>query len=261
MQPVAKLTDLESPTHVVQCSGTKEHAYAVSLNTKQYWKRSWLFANAEEDEDKIRKVNDTLPDCTKLYDCFTGKLNRKLTEYYLGPKIIGFEDQVILDIPDAIFLQRVSARTKTFDMVMFHGTKPTVINVVDKADLDTIRDWYSQEIYSCGADPLPLKDMVKWMENNKGDSMYTEIYDRLFNQEESSCSEYEPESEPESEDESCDESEEEPEHVSESEEYESEESDGDYEPIQEYDEPLSKKRDYEPEEYSETPCKKIKVSE
>ena len=254
MQSVAKIADLETPTHVVQCSGSREHAYVISLNSKQYWKRSWFNANGEEDEDKIQKINDMLPDCTELTACFTGKLNRKLAEYYLGPKIVGFEDQVVLDIPDAIFLQRVSARTKTFDMVMFYGTKPTIISVVDKADLDTIRNWYPHKIYSCGADPLPLKDMETWMETNKGDTMYTEIYDRLFNQEESSCSEYEPESDPESEDESCDESEEEPEQVSESEESDVEESDGDYEPEE-------KDKDEDDEEYDEPPCKKIKVSE
>lgn len=195
-----------------------------------------MYANAEEDEEKIDIVNNMLPECTELTDCFSGKLNRKLSEYYLGPKIIGFEDKVVLDIPDAIFLQRVSARTKTFDMVMFYETKPTIIEVVDKADLDTIRDWYPHKIYSCGADPLPLKEIQTWMENNKGDNMYDEIYDNLFNQEESSCSDYEPESEPESEDESCDESEDEPDPVSES---EISDTDDEYEP----------------------PAKKIKVSE
>lgn len=242
MQCVDKLSDLEAPTHVVHCSGTKEHAYALSLSKKQYWKRSWFNASAEEDEDKIEKVNTQLPDCTQLEDCFTGKLKRKLSEYYLGPKIIGFEDKVVLDIPNAIFLQRVSARTKTFDMVMFYGTEPTTIEVVDKADLDTIRDWYPHKIYSCGADPLPLKQMQHWMEDNQSDNMYGEIYDNLFNQEESSCSDYEPETEPESEDESCDESEEEPVQGSET---ESEESGRDYESDKEY----------------EPPTKKIKVSE
>lgn len=240
MKCISKIIDLEAPSHVVRCSGSKEHAYVVSIENKQYWKQSWFNANGEEDQDKIEKVNSQLPDCPPLEKCFTGKLKRKLSEYYLGPKIIGFEDNVVLDIPDAIFLQRVSARTKTFDMVLYYGIKPTVIEVVDKADLDSIRDWYPNKIYSCGADPLPLKDMETWMENNKGQNMYDEIYEHLFNQDESSCSEYEPESDPESEDESCDESEEEPEPVSES-ELDEDESDGDYEP--------------------EPPCKKIKVSE
>ena len=243
MQCVTKLDDLETPSHIVQCSGTKEFAYALSLDGKKYWKRSWFYANAEEDQEKIEEVNRRLPDCTELKEYFTGKLNRKLSEYYLGPKIIGFEDNVILDIPDAMFLQRVSARTKTFDIVLFYGTKPTIISVVDKADLDTIRKWYPHRIYSCGADPLPLRKIEKWMENNKGDNMYSEIYEHLFNQEESSCSDYEPESEPESEDESCEESEDlDPESESEFEE-ELDESDG----------------DYEPDEESEPPTKRIKV--
>lgn len=245
MQCITKLSDLESPTHIVQCSGSKEYAYALSLEKKQFWKRSWFHANAEEDEEKIDIVNSMLPECTELGEYFSGKLNRKLSEYYLGPKIIGFEDKVVLDIPDAIFLQRVSARTKTFDMVMFYGTKPTVIGVVDKTDLDAIRDWYPHKIYSCGSDPLPLKHMQSWMENHKSDNMYDEIYDHLFNQEESSCSDYEPESEPESEDESCDESEDEPDPVSESEI--SDISEGSEGELEEED------RGYEP------PAKKIKV--
>ncbi len=227
MQCIAKLCDIESPSYIVLCSGTKEHAYVVSLKTEQFWKRSWFHANGEEDNDKIDLVNSQLPDCPELACYFTGKLDKKLSEYYLGPKIIGFEDKVILDRPDAIFLQRVSARTKTFDMVFFYGTDAKIFSVVDKSDLDTIRDWFSGKIYSCGADPLPLNYMKKWMDSNKGSSMYEKMYNKLFDREESSCSEYEPESDPESEDESCVESEDE---IEESySEYESE-SDGDYEP-------------------------------
>ena len=252
MQCVAKIKDLETPSHIVPCSGTKEFAYVLSMKEKKYWKRSWFNANGEEDQDKIDNVNSLLPECTELEHWFTGKLQRKLSEYYLGPKIIGFEDEMTLDIPDAIFLQRVSARTKTFDMVLFYGTTPTIISVVDKADLDSIRNWYPHRIYSCGADPLPLKQIQQWMENNKSDTMYSEIYENLFNQEESSCSDYEPESEPESEDESCDESEDEDPTFEqdldeESDEESEEESDGDYDP--------------EDDEEYQPPAKKIKVSE
>ena len=163
MKCVTKLSDLNAPTHIVQCSGTKEFAYALSLDKKMFWKQSWFNMNEEEDLKKIEALNRQLPDCPEMDKCFTGKLNRKLSEYYLGPNIIGFEDKVTLDIPDAIFLQRVSARTKTFDMVLFYDTEATIISVVDKTDLDNIRDWYPHKIYSCGADPLPLKDMQTWL--------------------------------------------------------------------------------------------------
>ena len=232
MEPVANLTDLKNPSFVVRCSGVKEHAYVISED-KQYWKKSWFHEDGEEDQDKIKKVNSQLPDCPALEKSFSGKLNRTLSEYYLGPKIFGLEDQIVLDIPDAIFLQRMSARTKTFDMVFFYGTEPTVIGVVDKADLDTIRDWYPNEIYSCGADPLPLRDIKRWMQSNKGDTMYSDTYDQLFNQEASSCSEYEPESEPESEDESCGESEDESEDLSSEESEDIDSDDSDYMPEEE----------------------------
>jgi len=215
----------------------KEHAYVVSLKTDQFWKRSWLHTNAEEDSDKIEMVNNQLPDCPELTKFFTGKLAKKLSEYYLGSKVIGFEDQVILVGPDSIFLQRVSARTKTFDMVFFYGTEATTFSVVDKSDLDTIREWFGKKMYSCGADPLPLKHMQAWMNANRGSSMYDEIYNQLFHQEESSCSEYEPESDLESEDESCAESEDE-EDEEEEEEEEEEDSDGEYIP-----ETLKRKRE------------------
>lgn len=239
MQCVEQLSKIESASYVVPCNGVREHAYVVSLEKKQFWKRSWMKETAEEDADKIDNVNSQLPDCPELTEYITGKFKRKMSEYYLGSKIIGFEDEVILDIPDAIFLQRVSARTKTFDMVLFYETTPKVINIVDKEDLDTIRNWYPHKIYSCGADPLPLGTMRKWMEDNKSDTMYDDIYDMLFNKEESSCSEFEPESEPESEDESCAESEED--EIEACTETESEESDQDDEYI------------------PEPPAKKIKV--
>ena len=209
MQCIASLKDLNEPTHIVACSGVREHAFAVSLHNKQYWKKSWLHEQAEEDAEKIERVNSRLPKCSELSKCFTGKYNKKLAEYYVGPKIIGFDDEILLDMPDAIFLQRISSRTKTFDMILFYGTKAVTFEVVDKADLDTIRDWFPHKIYSCGADPLPLNSMTKWLEENKGKDMYDKIYENLFNREETSCSEYEPDTCPESEDESCTESEEE----------------------------------------------------
>lgn len=248
MQCIGNLCDIESPSFIVPCSGVKEHAYVVSLKTDQFWKRSWFHTNAEEDCEKIELVNSQLPDCPELTKCFTGKLGKKLSEYYLGPKVIGFEDRVILEKPDAIFLQRVSARTKTFDMVFFYGAKNKTFSVVDKSDLDTIRDWFSGKIYSCGADPLPLKYMETWMNSNKGTSMYEDVYKKLFDQEESSCSEYEPESDIESEDESCVESEDES--CEETDSESESDSDGDYDPEE------TKKRKRDPEEGS---VKKIKL--
>jgi len=242
MMCIANLNDVESPSYVVKCSGTKEHAYVVSTNNKKFWKKSWLHENGEDDNDKIEQVNSQLPNCPELTKFFTGKYNKKLSEYYLCSEIIGFGDKVILNTPDAIFLQRISTRTKTFDMVFFYGITAKIFSVVDRADLDTIRDWYPHKIYSCGADPLPLKDIGEWMENNKSATMYDDVYEQLFDQEKSSESEYEPESEPESEDESCDESEEESSEISE-EEFEESDPDG----------------DYEPDEYLEPPSKKIKV--
>ena len=156
MQRVEKMSDMTSPTHIVECSGSKEYAYLISLGEKKYYRRSWLYAEGVEDEDKIDRVNGTLPPLPVLENYFTGKLNKKLSEYYLDKHIIGIEDEIVLDIPDAIFLQRL-AKNKTFDMVFFYGSQSRTFGVVDKSDLDTIRSWFPNKIYSCGADPLPLK--------------------------------------------------------------------------------------------------------
>lgn len=231
MQRVEKMSDIATPTHVVECSGSKEYAYLISLNEKKYYRRSWLHAEGVEDEDKIDSVNSTLPSLPVLENYFTGKLNKKLSEYYLDKHIIGIEDEIVLDIPDAIFLQRVSPRTKTFDMVFFYGSQSRTFGVVDKSDLDTIRSWFPNKIFSCGADPLPLKRICTWLSENKDSkTKYDDIYESMFQQEDSTCSEYEPESEDESEDESCVDS-----HDSMSEsdlesDLESDVSDDDYEP-------------------------------
>ena len=122
MIQVNAMAVISAPTHVIKCSGVKEYAYVLSTKTKQYYRVSWFQAPPEEDEDKIAYINDALPDCKVLTQTFSGKFKKKLTEYYLDDVIIGPEDGIILDMPDAIFLQRVSHRTKTFDMVCFFKT-------------------------------------------------------------------------------------------------------------------------------------------
>ena len=106
-------------------------------------------------------------------------------------------DKTKLSVPDAIYLQRISARTRTFDMVCFYGTSYEMFSAVDKKDLETIRDWYPKEIYQCGADPLPLKAICKQLEA----CTHEEIMEELFGESsEEESSEYEPDSEDELED-------------------------------------------------------------
>jgi len=180
------------PSHVVQCSGTRQHAYTLALDSKTFTKSSWS-GNTENDEKEIKTLNNALPvNCKKLHVSFSAKFGSKLSEFYLGKNfIVGFEDQKLFGQPDAIFLQRVSPFTKTFDMVCFYGKENKIFNVVDRKDLDIIRDWYPKKIYSCSADPLPLTFVDEFLKTAKGDNVYEQLFEELFKVEESSESEYE----------------------------------------------------------------------
>ena len=205
---VDSFEDVTDPSCVVKCSGVTEFAYVLSFTTNEMSKKSWMknYPQCAHDDDSeaIRIMNDSLPPCKELSACFTARYKKSLAEFYLGAKVVGPSDQVIFETPDAIFLQRVSPRLKTFDMVFFYGTNYVVFDIVDKSDLSTIRNWYEKKIYSCGVDPLPMNLVVKRLQSHVHDknSMYDNVYEELFAAEsEPSGSEYEP-SEDESESES-----------------------------------------------------------
>ena len=181
---------IKVPSHVVECSGTNQYAYTLSQDTKTFSKVGWK-GDTDNDEKEIETVNAALPDCNKLEISFTAKFGNKLAEFYLGKDfIVGFDDKVFFKLPDSIFLQRVSPFTKTFDMVCFYGKKYEIFNVVDRKDLDDIRDWYPNKIYSCSADPLPFTFVKEFLKTAKG-NIYEQLFNELFKVEESSCSEYE----------------------------------------------------------------------
>ena len=247
MACLALENDVKDPSHVVECSGSNQYAYTLAQDSKTFSKVAWK-GDTDEDEKEINALNSTLPEnCTKMYIKFTAKFGNKLSEFYLGKDfIVGFEDKMYFPMPDAIFLQRVSPFTKTFDLVAFYGKTTKIFNVVDRKDLDIIRDWYPNKIYSCSADPLPMKFVEEFLKKNDSDNIYEELFDELFKVEESSCSEYEQseESDDDYESEDAHESSEEEQEVS---DYESSGEDGEYDPDGESDdeektEPIQKKR-------------------
>ncbi len=180
----------ESPSHVVKCSRSREAAFVISTLNRTYTKFTWS-SNTEDDMAKIDEVNSRLPSCKEIKLEITGKIGKKLAHIYLCDNIISFEDEICLDMPDAIFLQRVSPQTKTFDMVCFYGKKHKMISIVDKSDLDTIREWYPNKIFSCGADPLPMESVTKYLEKINSSNMYETLFAELTEESDSSCSEYE----------------------------------------------------------------------
>lgn len=204
---VSHIDSLGNPTHIVKCSGVKEYAYVLSLDTKKVLRKSWIKkSHTDNDDEAIHSVNESLPDCDELSDHFTGKLKKSLSEFYLTDTVIGLTDMVSVEKPDAIFLQRISPKLKTFDMIFFYGSKYVEFSIVDKSDLKSIMSWYGSKIYSFGLDPLPLSRISRQLQQLKDageENIYEKIYNELCDVEsEQSESEYEPpssESESESE--------------------------------------------------------------
>lgn len=226
---------VKAPSHTVECSGSNQYAYTLAEDSKTFSKATWT-GNTENDSEEIKAINSTLPEkCIKLKNKFTAKFGNKLAEFYLGKDfIVGFEDEKIFSLPDSIFLQRVSPFTKTFDLVCFYGKEYKIFNVVDRKDLDTIRDWYPNKIFSCSADPLPFSFVNEFLKTAEG-NIYEKLFDELFKVEESSASEYE-ESEESDDD------------------YESDdvhESSGEEQEVSEYESSSDDEDDYKPDEDEE----------
>ena len=207
MHPITLEDVVKAPSHVVECSGTDEYAYTLAEDTKTFSKTAWK-NSTEDDLKEIEAINSGLPEnCARLEIAFTGKFGKSLSKFYLGKNcIVGFEDEKIFSLPDSIFLQRVSPFTKTFDMVCFYGKDYEIFNVVDRKDLEKIRDWYPKKIFSCSADPLPLKFVEEFLKGTPegGKDIYEALFNELFATEESSASEYEQSSESDEEYESDD---------------------------------------------------------
>jgi len=141
MAALALESFVKEPSHVVECNGSNQYAYTLAECSKTFSKVAWK-GDTDEDKTEIDKLNATLPEnCVRMQNKFTAKFGNKLSEFYLGKEfIVGFEDKMFFPMPDAIFLQRVSPFTKTFDLVVFYGKSIKIFNVVDRKDLDTIRD-------------------------------------------------------------------------------------------------------------------------
>ena len=89
MSTLSKLTcvtsfeDVTDPSCIVKCSGVAEFAYVLSFTTNKMSKKSWMKNCSSDDDDSeaIRIVNDSLPSCTELTTCFTGRYKKSLTEF------------------------------------------------------------------------------------------------------------------------------------------------------------------------------------
>ena len=84
-------------------------------------------------------------------------------------------------------------RCETVDLVVVNNTQSIVVSAVSKHDIATIREWSKSEIYCGGADPLPVKSIVRALQHQT----YTEVCEALGT-DSMSDEEWVPESESES---------------------------------------------------------------
>ena len=193
---------VDDPEYVVECSGVSEFAYILAKSNNSFSKTSWS-PTSDDDAKEIQKVNSALPKhCLRMDTFFTAKFAKRLAQFYVQDGfIVSFDEELIFSVPDAIFLQRISPYTKTFDMVCFYKKTYIIFSVVDRKDLQYIRDWYPKEIFSCASDPLPFKFIDEFLKTTTSKHLYTDLFNMLFeSQDSSSCSEYEVESEESGED-------------------------------------------------------------
>lgn len=182
-------------TYMIPCTESLEYAY---LYSDTFYNMSWL-KHSPEDTDAMRvkytnnAVKEQCKHAVELTSYITGRVKNTLTEVYMGPDLLLVPEDNFAIVPQHLFIQRWTPRTKTFDLVVVHDTQSIVISAVPKRDIVTIREWTNAEIYCGGADPLPVKSIVRALQHQT----YTEVCEALGG-ESMSDEEWVPESESES---------------------------------------------------------------
>lgn len=145
--------------YAMHCTETIEHAYVYD---GEFRATSWLKDAPKEmtDAQKVRHTNATLTG-TECKRYITGRVSRGLVEIYLEDVILVPQNKLCIR-PKHIFVQRWSPQTKTFDVIVVTDEYETVtISAVPKSEMGVIQQWYKQDIYCGGADPLPIKAIVR----------------------------------------------------------------------------------------------------
>ena len=160
---------------------------------------SWLKHSPEDaDAKRVAYTNNAVKEQCKhaveLTTYITGRVKHTLTEVYLGQGLLLVPEDNFTIVPQHLFIQRWTPQTKTFDLVVVHDNKSIVVSAVPKQDIATIREWSHAEIYCGGADPLPVKSIVRALQHQT----YNEVCEALGG-ESMSDEEWMPESESESE--------------------------------------------------------------
>ena len=184
--------------YMIPCTESLEYAYMYS---DRFYNLSWLKHSGHGPEDTDAKrvvytnnlVKQQCPHAFELDTYITGRVKNTLTEIYMGPDLLLVPEDNFTIVPQHLFIQRWTPRTKTFDLVVVNNTQSIVVSAVSKHDIATIREWSKSEIYCGGADPLPVKSIVRALQHQT----YTEVCEALGT-DSMSDEEWVPESESES---------------------------------------------------------------
>jgi hypothetical protein len=93
-----------SPTDIIYCSEKSEWAYILCLEYNQFYKKS---PNSTTPKWSVNKVNRWLPKLDALETTFRGTWKGKECQFRVCPegKFVEVKHQIVLDAPDAVFLQ------------------------------------------------------------------------------------------------------------------------------------------------------------
>lgn len=163
--------------YMIPCSESLEYAYIFS---DRFYSLSWLKHSPEDtDTKRVSYTNNIVKqqcqNAVELNTYITGRVKNTVTEVYMGRDLLLVPEDNCVIVPQHLFVQRWTPQTKTFDLVVVNNTQCVVVSAVPKSDIIKIREWYKTEIYCGGADPLPIKSIVKALEHQT----YTEVCEAL----------------------------------------------------------------------------------
>tara|TARA_B110000879_G_C11106267_1_gene485369 strand:- start:406 stop:1032 length:627 start_codon:yes stop_codon:yes gene_type:complete len=179
-------------TYMIPCTESLEYAY---LYSDRFYNLSWLKHSGHNPDDTDAKrvvytnnlVKQQCQDAVELDTYITGRVKHTLTEVYMGPNLLLVPEDNFTIVPQHLFIQRWTPQTKTFDLVVINNTQSIVVSAVPKHDIAIIREWSKAEIYCGGADPLPVKSIVRALQHQT----YTEVCEALGTDNESDKSDEE----------------------------------------------------------------------
>lgn len=161
---------------------------AVNNKTELYLRRNWYSQPTgkftEEDDDKaVDELNASVLqlfdnyDITTLANGFDGRVEKTFdmsAVFFTGTCLVSPNAKTTLSLEacNAVFLERVTSYTRTFDITFVTGNAPNVKtfsigSVQRKLHLSTVKDVFQKYgVYETGPDPIPWSLMLKRKTND-----------------------------------------------------------------------------------------------